>query len=1124
MNRLSEVSGASMNEESGGSAEPRTSEELSERLRDKSFQPSEFMRARHPELFSDSRVLSEPILSKEVFEYHLDTLTSRKQELEFEHFCRKLAEKELCPNLIPQTGPTGGGDSKADSETHPVSPLIAMRWYWGDPNAAANERWAFAFSAKKAWRSKLRSDVEKLVKTGRGYSLIYFITNQYVKDKTRAELEGELSQNLGVRVCILDKTWIVKSVFEHDRIQLAAEALNLDLNLRAGKLVGPRDQTKLRRLKNLEREIGDNSRYSGVEYQLAEDCIRAALIARGLELPRTEVEGRFVRAERIAQQVKHPQQLLRIAYNRAWTAFWWYGDAREFFRYYREAEAYGIGSSQASDLELLTNLWQILRNCCTTGKLSPEECNLSEHTEALTKALAELAGNRTRPNNSLWAKTLLVLMKMPALAEGSCTVASIMADFGAVIAQSEGLIAYPFEPLLKIIEEMGEWFPGSEEYDAVYERALEIAQKRIGQCEAGRMLLSRAFQKLRDGRTYSAIALLGRAHGKLALYESRRDIATALFVSGLAYESAGLLWAARANILASLNQLFAQQLETGSMPVQMLQCARKLVWLELQLGRVPSVLEWVQVESALAFAQQLSKEKTGSLSKERFTQDATLGILILKSTLEDLQRLRFLPDVLDQLDLPYSRMALLYALGYEDQLRNEEIIPTSESENEVSQFFIGWTKQRAVSDLPSRPQALGTKHVMTSRVLGCKLVFRTEDDDESIFLAEQVLAATEALLATSLSSNLMPFREEYTVRIQRDKKWQGPPELSFEEEFSRAVIKHSGTRSDPTVGSVDWLITTVLSLIPAIAFVDDIEKFGVQIIKEESGLSRAVNFTETATPLRNILGESPKLRMSDWNNYQAPQGFLVRRKVVWSDGLDLGDKEADFEEPKPGVGEPPKELLDRRSQMRHTDRQVHSLINIPLWEKAGWHATGYIYSNDLDEPPMMSLMFQNRDVGRAIFRQLRDVLGDSDESNRLRISIITGIDRTHPSSYRVLIGSNPVGPIKAGLEIVSVARVNGMHPNNSTNLDMFRQRIERTEAFFLVPAFASEPITDIEAYYDLAILKTSIHICNEWEIGEHDVDSVAVRLNDDPVIPEGGVEVPFLRLIQLRTGKAKQES
>lgn len=89
------------------------------------------MRARRPELFSDSRIVGEPRLTREVFEHHLDTLTKRKQETEFEHFCRRIAEKELCPNLIPQTGTTGGGDSKTDAETYPVADAITLLWYEG---------------------------------------------------------------------------------------------------------------------------------------------------------------------------------------------------------------------------------------------------------------------------------------------------------------------------------------------------------------------------------------------------------------------------------------------------------------------------------------------------------------------------------------------------------------------------------------------------------------------------------------------------------------------------------------------------------------------------------------------------------------------------------------------------------------------------------------------------------------------------------------------------------------------------------------------------------------------------------------------------------------------------------
>ena len=135
----------------------------------------DLMRVRRPDLFSDTRVDNVPRLPRTMFEYHLDTLTSRKQEYQFEHFCRKLAEKEICPNLRVQTGPTGGGDSKVDTETYPVAEEIAERW-WTGSTSAGTERWAFAFSAKKKWKSKVKADVKSILSTGRAYKLIYFFT------------------------------------------------------------------------------------------------------------------------------------------------------------------------------------------------------------------------------------------------------------------------------------------------------------------------------------------------------------------------------------------------------------------------------------------------------------------------------------------------------------------------------------------------------------------------------------------------------------------------------------------------------------------------------------------------------------------------------------------------------------------------------------------------------------------------------------------------------------------------------------------------------------------------------------------------------------------------------------
>jgi hypothetical protein len=355
------------------------------------------MRELRPHLFSDSEIVPTLQLSRAVLDHYLDTLTNRKEENEFEHFSRRLAEKEICPNLRPQTGPSGGGDSKVDSETYPVSSEISLRWYKGD-QAAAHENWAFAFSAKKDWRGKVRSDVKNVLSTGRTYHRIYFISNQYIPDKLRSEVEKAQSGAAGIPVYILDRSWLLSRVFDHNRIDIAIDTLGLDnKSIKSDRRSGPRDVEREAKLKEIDQQIDDQERYAGVEYQLAQDCLDSALLARGLERPRTEVDGRFVRAERVAKEINYTPQLLRIAYAKAWTAFWWYDDFKELNRLYDDVEGYGIQSELVGDLELIFNLWNLLTSASRRGALTEADAKCSVRTERLRAALQKLSKDNSRP-------------------------------------------------------------------------------------------------------------------------------------------------------------------------------------------------------------------------------------------------------------------------------------------------------------------------------------------------------------------------------------------------------------------------------------------------------------------------------------------------------------------------------------------------------------------------------------------------------------------------------------------------------------------------------------------------------------------------------------------------------
>jgi len=226
---------------------------LSEAANAARFSPREFLRARRPELFSDS--VDEPVseVDRSLLEYHVETLTNRSQELDFERFARRLCELEICPNLLPHTGPTGGGDSKVDAETCPVSDALAFAWFAG--NGSASERWAFAFSAKADWRSKVNSDVAGIATTGRNYRKVFFVSSRYIRDRERAEVEDTLSKKHGVDVRILDRSWILDRVSAGHHERLAINELKVTALTGTRRVRGPRDAEAEKAREEIEARI-----------------------------------------------------------------------------------------------------------------------------------------------------------------------------------------------------------------------------------------------------------------------------------------------------------------------------------------------------------------------------------------------------------------------------------------------------------------------------------------------------------------------------------------------------------------------------------------------------------------------------------------------------------------------------------------------------------------------------------------------------------------------------------------------------------------------------------------------------------------------------------------------------
>jgi hypothetical protein len=531
-----------------------------------------------------------------MLEYHLDTLTNRSQEVQFEHFARHLAEREICPNLLPQTGPTGGGDSKVDSETYPVADHISLGWYVGIGREAASERWAFAFSAKKRWREKVRSDVAKIVTTGRGYQKIFFVSNQFIRDKARAKVEDDLRAAHDLDVRILDRTWILDKVFGNEHEALAIEDLGLTTSIRREIRKGPLDIQRERELEASEARIQEALQQQRYGLQLVDNCIRAAILSRGLDQPRTEIAGRFDRAERMALKYGTEHQRFECVYQRAWTAFWWYEDYEQFAELYGTVEQRARGSRNAYDLERLTNLWLLLHGAIGGHGLDEAKATIQARTDTLTKELQRLSEEKHRPSTALQARTLLLMIKLHRRFATQKPIDSALRDLQDMIRQGEGLVGYPLEPLIELLAELGKLIDGEKAYEELFETILEVAPARKGEVAEARMLLKRGEQHLDIDRPYDAIRTLGRAFKGLYKHESRYDAVRALYLCGCAYERVGLLWAGRGTLLRAASLATDELWRYGAVTPLQAACYGRLKWLELQLGRLPHILAWHEAD------------------------------------------------------------------------------------------------------------------------------------------------------------------------------------------------------------------------------------------------------------------------------------------------------------------------------------------------------------------------------------------------------------------------------------------------------------------------------------------------------------------------------------------------
>ena len=1066
--------------------------------------PSVFMRGRRPTLYSDSLAESAAPLTREAFEYRLHTLTARSEEAQFQRFAHALLEVEVCPNLIPQTGPTGGGDSKVDSETYAVADALAGRWWSGTAREAASEDWAFAISAMQDWRKKARRDVDSVLASGRTYSRIHFVTNQFVKDKDRATVEKELTKRAGgIPVRIFDRTWLVQSVFDHEHWPIAERELGLPAaRAKSAGAMGPHDADRARQLAAVEAELADPARFTNSPVQLAQAWLTSALLARGLGRARDEVDQRFDRAIEAARRSQNARCHRRMLYQKTWTSYWWYDDYAAVIGGYDAIEALLDDDTNAWDLEQLANLYTLLNSAERHGWLPKGSAALDARRGRLLAQLERLAGRRSHPTDAAWAWTQQLNLNFLADPSNPQVHGETVKGFRSLLREVERLPDYPVESLCDVISVFTEFPFSIDGLDAVADGAGELVGKRLGAQAQARQLLDRATHKVKNHAPEDALRLLGRAISLLNRQPSRQLYLEGAWIAAQAHGDVGLFCAARAHLLLGLNRSLRSVVEDAEVSGDSLSFAMRMAWVELAAGRLPLMLEALQYADVMAAALDLPETGTRAYLSERQDLEFLLARAIAGSKPADAEAIRLAPAVLGERQLHFAQQVALAVLGHPQ----DSLLELTDGMDLAELQAIPWPEDLGAIDWEG-----ATTGTIRSCVTGCEVTASALPTQEARSLAMATLAALEGFAATAFSDLLLPRNDRFFLMIDDSQRFEGLTTAVGEDEcgdpqlrlsFARGSLATYSTSKRFHAAAVE-AVANLIGHVCAPGARSDLERmFKQDAVGDRSfGLLAAVALDDTSSDAPTLEALMPdngeRADLVGTGRFQAPPAPIA------TPGVGEGQVEAD--------GPFALEVNHRRTRML-------GAINNPVWERAGWSGVGF--SQAPDGAPEIHLMFRNAEAAAKILRGWHRRVAERNADDILRVAILTDIDKAHRSHYRFGIAPAAAGP-KGDAMLMIAVRTNTMEPDSSKNLDAFLAAFAQHGRFRLgVAAAPPDPRIPFAPLDIEPIELTRVEIKAAWqiEVGEP-MFGMILRPDDDPYVPDTVAspdELPVMQLIDAR--------
>lgn len=1064
------------------------------------MEPRDLLKKLHPNQFSDSKIIDKIECPRELLDFHLSKLSEQNKHFDFEDFIKNLLEREICPNLIEETGPAGGGDGKVDTENYPVSIDIQNYWWYG--LNGKNDRWAFAVSLKKGWKSKCDGDIKKIIDTNRGYTKIFFITNQAIKNDKKLEYQDNKSRETGLDIRILDKTWILDKALNVKNLDLL-KIINITQPLKE-KQIGPNDLKKQRRIEIIEKNLQDYSSQKIINQDVIDISIESAILSRDLEEEEIVVVGKFERALRFSRERKNVVAERDILYNLAWYYHWWLNNEINFEEYYVKYQNEVIKDKKIEEILKLANLWTL---AYTRKNRSVED--VKDKTDILLKLLEEKEKSQSRVTQ-LEAKTRICIIKI--LLEEDIT--KQFSDLVEIVEEATKFKEYDFIVLAKMIENMLPIFSENEKYNELYELITEKLTARKGEIQKAEMHLKKAKILSSNAKHFDAINTLGKCLTLLYKEEADGKLVEAYVNIGANFESIGLLYASKNYYIAAATMFMDIFLKENFLDPFSVKVINRIIDLDIRLGNIEEAIEWLNIKN-IFLNILIEKNEQIDLDKENeyFLQsEALISAEILSTKANDFDMIDKIIESCKEYELITAEVMAKYVIGeYDKQLLDECHGDKEKVDELISDFY----KNTLIQKLPTPLYINDKEKEIHSPLNGNKIKVNFNSSKLLHRFSQFILALLENTFATMYSYKTY-MRGDIIIKLQEKNTGKFDISYSFDGIDTYTVILDSVDMYNISAEHnkiISDRLYKLLANILAVNFIyEDFEQTLKKIFEDDKIFERSINHTNSLYNLNKVFGDEEEKEITT---------HKITRTIEWYSNMKLDNTTEEtidpFEEKEDIIyGKPEKNPFENIS---HNNIYSSGMINCNHWDMAKWK--GVIYLGDLENKSFIKIgfLFKNKEGAKRVFQDLIDKATTNDEEGKIIVSFIKGIDKDKIYDYRVMITGKVKVPKITSENILfnNLTRFHQMNCENDKNIKILEEIIDKgTNPHISILPMIMGDNHEIMPLWDYEIKLKKINIKQAYEISKNDMEAAVILKTDNPLIPKEIEDAPINELLELK--------